>query len=251
VSATPGPRSEALRPLPRPRLYEQLVEHLLTHVRDEGLRPGDRLPPERELASLLGVSRASVSQALVALEVQGVVDVRHGDGAVLRDVPAQPQIVAALRARRRRLTEVIEAREALEVKLAELAAVRRDEDDLQQLDAALARMADDVVAGGRGEAGDARFHAAVTAAAHSGLLADLMAEIDVAVRESRTESLSQPDRPQRSLDGHRAIAEAIRAGDASAARDAMRAHLALVSDVALLHLDEEWPSGPGSPPRPA
>ena len=64
------------------------------------MKVGDRLPAERELATQLGVSRASVSQALVALEVQGVIDVRHGDGAVILDVSAERQIRAALRARR-------------------------------------------------------------------------------------------------------------------------------------------------------
>lgn len=234
MAASRRPAADPLRPVNRPRLYEQLVERLLAHVHEEGLRPGQRLPPERELAQLLGVSRASVSQALVALEVQGVVDVRHGDGAILRSVPAQRQLIATLRTRRRRLTDVIEAREALEVKLAELAAARRGEDDLRRIDDALAVMATQVAEGGRGEEGDEQFHDAVTSAAHSGLLADLMAEIAVAIRESRTESLAQPDRPQQSLDGHRAIAEAIRAGDSVAARAAMREHLAMVSDVALL-----------------
>ncbi len=125
--------SARLRPVSRPRLYEQLVERLLDYIHSERMKVGDRLPAERELATQLGVSRASVSQALVALEVQGVIDVRHGDGAVILDVPAERQILAALRARRNRLREVIEAREALEVRLAALAARRCTPEDLQRL----------------------------------------------------------------------------------------------------------------------
>ncbi|GAA1390420.1 FadR/GntR family transcriptional regulator [Pseudonocardia kongjuensis] len=226
-------RPATLQPLTRPRLYEQLVERLLEHVTEHRLGPGDRLPPERELAGRLGVSRASVVQALVALEVQGVIEVRHGDGAVIREVPADRQVLAAVRAREHRLREVIEAREALEVRIAALAAQRRTEQDLRRIDESLAGMAADIAAGGRGIAADEEFHAAVTAAAHSGLLATLMGEIAGLIRESRIESLSRPGRPAESLAGHRAVLLAIRAGDPVAASAAMGEHIAAVSDVAL------------------
>ncbi|GAA2901666.1 FadR/GntR family transcriptional regulator [Pseudonocardia halophobica] len=229
-----APRSGALRPMSRPRLYEQLVGQLLEYIAEEGLAVGDRLPAERELATQLQVSRASVSQALVALEVQGVVDVRHGDGAVILDIPPGRQVLTALRARRRRLQEVIEAREAMEVKLAALAAARRDDHDLAVIDEALAHMEREIERGERGTSGDERFHAAVTAAAHSGLLGDLMAEISELIRESRVESLAQPGRPEESLRAHRAVAAAIRAGDAEAAARTMSRHIASVSDVGLL-----------------
>ena len=81
----------------RPRLYQQLAEHITTFIEAQGLSPGDRLPPERELAVELGVSRATLAQALVALEMQGRVAVRHGDGAIVLD-PAErvAAVVAAL-----------------------------------------------------------------------------------------------------------------------------------------------------------
>ncbi|MEI4277139.1 FadR/GntR family transcriptional regulator [Klenkia terrae] len=221
-------------PLRRNRLYEQVVHQLLTWASSAGLGPGDRLPAERELAASLGVSRATLAQALVALEVTGVVAVRHGDGTVLLVAPRADTVLAALQTRREDLGDVIEAREALEVRLAGLAARRRTEADLAEIDAALDAMAADVAAGGRGVAGDERFHAAVTAAGHSALLARFMAEISDRVRESRIESLAQEGRPHRSLDGHRAIAEAIRAGDEAAAGAAMAAHIQMVSDVPLL-----------------
>ncbi|GAA0899428.1 FadR/GntR family transcriptional regulator [Pseudonocardia zijingensis] len=229
--------NDALRPFVRPRLYEQLVERLLDHIQVEGLQVGDRLPPERDLAAQLAVSRASVSQALVALEVQGVIDVRHGDGAVILDIPPERQVLAAIGARRNRLREVIEAREALEVKLAALAAERRTDADLDAIDHSLDAMAEDVAGGGRGVAGDELFHAAVTAAAHSGLLGRMMAEISELIRETRIESLAQPGRPSESLEAHRKVADAIRRGDAAAAGAAMAAHIAAVSDVGLLRQD--------------
>jgi GntR family transcriptional regulator, transcriptional repressor for pyruvate dehydrogenase complex len=223
-----------LRPVARPRLYEQVAQQILTWVRDNGLQVGDRLPPERDLAARLGVSRATVSQALVAMEVVGVIHVRHGDGAVLVDTSGAPKVVAALRRHAQQLPDIIEAREALESKLAALAAVRRTDEDLARIDAALAAMRQDIAAGGRGVEGDEAFHAAVTDAGHSALLQQLMSEISHLIKETRIESLSQPGRPQESLEGHRAIASAIRDQNPDAAAAAMRAHIDKVSDVALL-----------------
>lgn len=231
-------RSPAAFPgrLNRSRLYEQVAEQITAWITDNGLAPGDRIPPERELATRLGVSRATLSQALVALEVIGVVAVRHGDGTVVtRNAPdGSARIVEAIRAHADRLPEIIDTRDALETKLAALAAQRRTDEDLARIDAALDGMAADIEAGGRGVAGDEEFHGAVTAAAHSLLLGRLMEEISELIRETRLESLSQPDRPRASLAGHRAVAEAIRASDPAAAAATMHDHVAMVSDVALL-----------------
>lgn len=218
----------------RPRLYEQVARQILTWVTENGLKVGDRLPPERELAARLRVSRATVSQALVAMEVVGVVAVRHGDGAILVDSSGSSKLVQALRKHAQRLPDIIEAREALETKLAALAAVRRTDEDLEMIEQALAVMERDIVAGGRGVEGDELFHAAVTAAGHSSLLARLMGEISDLIKETRIESLSEPGRPRDSLEGHRKIADAIRRGEVEAAAAAMHDHVVMVSDIALL-----------------
>lgn len=84
-TAGEGTTQRGPRPLARPRLYEQLADHIGDFIEAQGLAPGDRLPPERRLAKDLGVSRATLSRALVALEVRGRLEVRHGDGAVVRD----------------------------------------------------------------------------------------------------------------------------------------------------------------------
>ena len=230
-----GSRSfTGLKPLSRPRLYEQVAEQIMGWIDENGLKPGDRLPPERELAARLGVSRATVSQALVALEVIGVVAVRHGDGAMLTETRSSTKIIDAIRAHATRLPEIIEARDALESKLAALAAQRRSDDDMARIDGALDEMARDIDGGGRGVEGDELFHAAITAAAHSTLLARMMAEISDLILESRIESLSQPGRPRDSLKAHRKIADAIRSKDSRAAAEAMHDHVEMVSDVALL-----------------
>src|SRR6266508_57946 len=188
VTAMEGPSEPArARLVARPRLYEQLVERLLALVHELHLAPGDRFPPERELAAALDVSRATLRQALVALEVQGVVEVRHGNGAILRANPPHDTVLDAFRAHARRLPDVIDARMALEVHIAELAAQRRTDHDLAQIDTALDLMGEQIERGERGLEGDERFHAAVTTAAHSELLADLIAKVALLEHATRDE----------------------------------------------------------------
>jgi len=225
---------EQLRPVTRPRLYEVIVEQLCAYIADNEMMPGEKLPAERDLATKLSVSRASLSQALVALEVQGVLSVRHGDGAILVRRPTEERAIRALREHADRIPDVIEAREALEVKLAGLAAARRTDAEMAAIDAAIATMEAEVEAGERGVVGDEMFHEAITAAAHSSLLAKLMHEISGLIRETRIESLSQANRPRASLEGHRKIADAVRKQDPREASRAMAEHIRLVSDVALL-----------------
>lgn len=218
----------------RPRLYEQLVEQILAYIESAQLVPGDLLPAERDLAERLGVSRATLAQALVALEVLGVIDVQHGTGAVLARRPSVASVIKGLREHQSRLPDIVEARSTLEVKLAGLAAERRTDEDLAAIDAALEVMASEIGEGDRGAHGDELFHQAVTGAAHSTVLAQLMAVIAEMILETRIESLGQPGRPEQSLASHRKIADAIRAQDPDGAAGAMLAHIELVSDLELL-----------------
>ena len=228
------PSTDSLRAPDRRRLYEQLADRLLDYIEVTGLAVGDRLPSERDLAEALQVSRASVRQATVALEVRGTLEVRHGDGIYLRSMPDDPGRLMELMTRRHRLPEILEAREALETQLATLAAARRTDADIETMVKALDAMAADIAEGGLGEEGDRLFHEAVTAAARSPLLAEFMAALAAPIAETRRSSLSEPDRPPRSLHAHQRILEAIRNGDAAGARQAMRRHVKMVADIGLL-----------------
>lgn len=213
------------------------------YIDQAGLEPGDRFPAERELAARLGVSRATLKQAIVVLEVQGILEVRQGDGTFLRHPEALKEPLTRLIEKRQLLPEVMEAREALECKLAELAAQRRTDEDLQAIDQALANMEVDILSGGIGAEGDREFHGAVTRAAKNALLAKLMETLDHEIHETRIESLSEPGRPPRSLAGHRRIAQAVRDGNPRASRKAMHDHLKVVANVRLmrwkLEVDEQ------------
>ena len=226
--------SEALRPVERPRLYEQLVHRLRDHIEEAGLQAGDRLPSERELAERLGVSRNTLKQATVALEVQGLVEIRHGGGTYLRSDNLAAEPIATMLERKQRLPDILDAREALETKLAELAATRRTDDDLAEMDAAIDAMSRTIKSGGLGDEDDRRFHSAVTAAAHSPILAEFYRQLAPKISESRIESLRQPRRPASSLVQHQRIVEAIRAGAPKRAVTAVRGYVRTVGDVRLL-----------------
>ena len=240
------PSTEALRAPDRRRLYEQLAARLLDYVEVTGLGVGDRLPSERDLAEALHVSRASVRQATIALEVRGTLEVRHGDGIYLRSLPDDSGRLMELTTKRHRLPAILEAREALETQLAALAAARRTGADIAAMDQALDLMAADIDAGGLGEEGERLFHEAITRAARSPLLADFMAGLAVPISETRHSSLAEPGRPPRSLRAHRRILEAIRRGDVPGARQAMRRHVNMVADIGLLRWSAVQPHGDGA-----
>lgn len=229
-------RPPLVRRVSRPSLYEAILGRLREYAKEAGLTRGDRLPSERDLAEQLGTSRASVKQALIVLEVQGLVETRHGGGTFLLRDELAAESLEKLLDRRARLPHVMEARAGLECQLAELAAVRRADADLEEMDAALELMASENLGDDAAAEGDRRFHAAIARAAGNPLLSRFLAEIADEVRESRLESLRQPGRPAQSLKQHRAVADAVRRQDPAAARRAMRRHLVSVSQVRLL----EW-----------
>jgi GntR family transcriptional repressor for pyruvate dehydrogenase complex len=235
-----APSTAALRPLERSRrLYEDVGERLGDFVRESKMTRGDQFPAERELATRLRVSRTSVRQSFVVLQALGFVDVRQGEGVFLRRTRGFGESLARVLERRRRLPEVLDAREALEVKLAELAAAHRGDEDLAAMKAALSKMEAEISSGGLGIDGDAAFHHAIALAARNHILLHLIDAMAEVIQESRVESLTEPGRPPRSLEAHRRILAAIEAKDTLLAADAMRQHLRVVADVSLLRWQPE------------
>jgi GntR family transcriptional repressor for pyruvate dehydrogenase complex len=222
-----GAAADFLTPPPRLRLYEEVARRIVVYIQGLGLEPGDRLPSERELAHRLAVSRTSVRQAVVALTTSGVIEVRRGDGMYVSAIPARQ----ALSDVGLPDTDVTDAREAIEVKLAELAAVRRTDNDLEAMERSIDDMAADIASGGIGKVAASRFHDAVTRAAQNGVLARLMDELRDDFDAARMICLEHPDRPRRSLEHHRLILSTIRGGDPDSAAHAMRLHLRVMADL--------------------
>jgi GntR family transcriptional repressor for pyruvate dehydrogenase complex len=225
-----------LEPIRRSPLYEAVVERLRAFIDVQQLRPGDRLLSERELAQRLGVSRTSVRQALTALKVGGLVDIRHGDGVYLVRSPEDvvPSLAQSLLDSHAQLPAVMEVREALETQTARLAARRRTEADLDEMRRALTEMSTVLDAGEDAADADRRFHGAIAAASHNEFLVSLMDQLADHIDQTRRASLSRPGRPPRSLMAHDAILHAIEAQDEDGAAQAMRDHLKVVADVAFV-----------------
>jgi GntR family transcriptional repressor for pyruvate dehydrogenase complex len=234
-----SPSTTALRPLERSRLYEDVGERLAEFVAESGMVPGDQFPTERDLAHRLRVSRTSVRQSFVVLQALGFVDVRHGEGMFLRRTRGFGDSLTKLLERRRRLPDVLEAREALEVKLAELAAAHRGDRDLKAMKAAIKAMAVEIEGGGLGTDGDAAFHHAIALASRNEILLHLIDAMAEVIQESRVESLSEPGRPPLSLQAHGRILAAIESRSPALAAEEMRRHLRVVADVSLLRWQPE------------
>jgi GntR family transcriptional regulator, transcriptional repressor for pyruvate dehydrogenase complex len=211
-----------LEPIRRKPLYVEVADRLREFIAVQDLRPGDRLLSERELARRLGVSRTSVRQALTALRVAGLVDIRHGDGVFLRHAPeeARPQELGEAE-----LSEIMEVREALETQTARLSARRRSQSDLAEMRGAVRAMASAIEQGEDGAAGDRRFHAALVKAAGNSLLARLVEQLTTPIERTRHAALSGAVEVSRLIAGHRRTVDAIGRRDESAAAEAMRAHL--------------------------
>jgi GntR family transcriptional regulator, transcriptional repressor for pyruvate dehydrogenase complex len=208
------------------------AEIVVRHVRgliDQGeLRPGDRLPPERELAVQLGVSRPSVRAGLRSLAAIGVLQTRHGAGTFITDGPptlgAEPlSFLAALHGFTR--DEMFEARRALEAGVAALAAERATDDQIATIAEEVTSMFASIDDPQAFLVHDIRFHRAVAVACRNPILASLVEMVSALFYEQRRKTVHYGNDLKDSAQAHRAIYHAIRARDAKRARTAMYEHL--------------------------
>ncbi|MGI8413874.1 MAG: FadR/GntR family transcriptional regulator [Solirubrobacteraceae bacterium] len=207
--------------------YESVQMQVRAFAREAGLEAGDRLPPERQLARELGVSRNSLREALMVLRVEGLVDIQQGNGAyLLRSVDdVVPPIAAGLRASHPHLPATGEVRNALEALAAQLAAGRRDDRDMEAMVTSIRQMQDEISRGGSGIEGDRLFHRAILNASRNPVLADLLDAISEGSAQIANASLSRESQPPRSLAAHRLIFEAVVAREPELSRRLMHEHL--------------------------
>ena len=209
---------------------EQVVSHVRHLIERGALRPGDRLPAERDLAAHVGVSRPTVRAGLRALAAIGVVQSRHGSGTYIPDGPPSLgtdalSFLAALHGFTRE--EMYEARRILEVGAAGLAAERATPDQIatlaEEVASLFAAMSDAQVF----LVHDINFHRAVAAASGNPIVASLMEMVSALYYERRRDTATRAsDRDMRdAAEMHRRIYQAIRSHDADEARRAMHTHL--------------------------
>ena len=208
---------------------QQVVDRILDLVRTGMLRAGDRLPSERELIDIFGISRPSLREALRALSILGVVDSRHGGGAFVTDLEARTLLAPLdffLSLSETNLADAFEARRTVEIAIVRRAAAEatpEDVDELRGMLAAHAKLFADPV-GFR--ILDSRFHARLSATAGNVVLERLAYALYNMGLDIRRRATEDPALIRRSLEEHTAIVRAIAAGDPDAAALAMAAHLA-------------------------
>jgi GntR family transcriptional regulator, transcriptional repressor for pyruvate dehydrogenase complex len=173
VSKTKRVRQVRLEPIPRTTLTQALFKRLVGHVVTGDWKEGERIPAERELSERLGIGRASLREALKALELMGMLDSRVGDGTFVRarsEFLSQPLMWALSGTQHSELEALMEARMVLEEKLAALAAERATAEEVRRISAAIEDMRTHLDDPAEALEADMRFHVAVAEAAHNQIL---------------------------------------------------------------------------------
>jgi GntR family transcriptional regulator, transcriptional repressor for pyruvate dehydrogenase complex len=221
------------------RRYEQVAEQIRRLIGSGALKPGDLLPPERELAEKLGVGRSSVRDAVRTLEVMGILEPRQGHGTVVRDLSADALVVplaSVLQHKRVLVTDLLDVRRMIEPHLAARAARNATEDEVRYMAAVLERHEAKLARGEEAVDEDSEFHYAIAMAARNAVVLRVLDVLMDLLRESRSRSLQVPGRPKRSFDGHRRILRAIQRRDAGAAEAAVHKHLQEIEEIVMRQL---------------
>lgn len=205
------------------------ITHIKEMILNGELSPGDRLPPEKELSEKLGLSRSSLREAVKALELIRVLDVRRGDGTYVTSL--EPGLLAEAMGfvvdlhRDSSVLELLEVRRILEPSAAGLAAQRRDEEHLAALEESISHV------NARTELPeliehDLQFHSIIAQSAKNSYLETLLDALSSKTVRARVwRGLTQDNAVQRTLDEHQAILAAIRNADADLARALVTAHI--------------------------
>lgn len=215
-------------PLKRAGLTELLVARILGLVTTGNLKPGDQLPAERKLAETFAVSRPTLREAMRALAVLGVVEVRHGGGVFVSQLEASDLLAPLAFFLTLRTTEVdklYEARRLIESEIAALAASRGEEAEFDALDALIALQERAESNPARYRDFDTAFHKKLGELAQNAFLSRAAQSLNVLGQEFRKVASETPNVISTSIEDHRAIVAAIRRRDGAAARRAMIAHM--------------------------
>ena len=228
------------------RLYEQIVDQVEERILSGELNPGDKLPPERELARQFGVSRTAVREAIKALSLKGLIAVYPGRGTFVIDstsMAVRHSIDLLIKVGRKDgLTALVEVREILEPEIAALAANRATEEQIATMQETVIAMDKAMQDPNTFIEADLDFHLALAQATNNALIPALIDSLVDLLREHRMRAASVEGGLERGQPFHKLIIDAIRRKDEDTARETMRAHLKQVREelkVALNEIDQE------------
>jgi GntR family transcriptional repressor for pyruvate dehydrogenase complex len=235
---TSTPSELGLEAIPRNRVYTKVAAQLQAHILNK-LKPGDMLPPERELVKRFGVSRSSIRDAIRSLEAVGLLEPRQGVGTVVRDLSSDAvvnPVAGALLQKRRVINELLDVRMIIEPALARRAALHASAEQIDEMQEILSRQEEKTRRGELATEEDSAFHYTIALAADNSVMLKLANVLMDLLRETRERSLQVGGRPQKSLAAHRRILAALKKGDAAAAEAATRRHLLEIERIVLQKL---------------
>jgi GntR family transcriptional regulator, transcriptional repressor for pyruvate dehydrogenase complex len=237
MPGTESPAKVGFEAVPRSKVYQEVARQLERRITDE-LRPGDLLPPERELVRTMGVSRDSVRNAIRTLELMGLLEPRQGIGTVVCSRAAKPThaLATALREKRKMVAELIDVRKMIEPPLAGRAALHVSRNAIADMEDILVGQEEKVHRGELGIEEDSEFHYAIALASENAVILKVVDVLMDLLRETRESSLQVEGRQEKSLAGHHRILSMLKLGDAAGAESAMRRHLQEIETVVLKKL---------------
>ncbi|WP_308467064.1 FadR/GntR family transcriptional regulator [Rathayibacter soli] len=224
--------ASALDALPSSTPVSAVARRLLDLFTSGSIAPGTRLPPERQLAEILGVGRSAVREALAALEILGIVDVRPGSGTYLRGNASEllPQTLRwGLLIGERNTAELLELRSGLEIHVTRLAAGRSDPAVCDDLGIQLERMRKSLADLKAFAQADSEFHRTLAAAANNAVLIDLLHVARSLLQVYADRAVHGTDEALTAVAEHDAVYRAVCAGDEDAAASAMATHMTTAS----------------------
>ena len=219
-----------LEPIEQKTMTELVAQRLVGLLSDGVLKPGDRLPAERDLAQKLNVSRTTVREALKLLTLSGLLEARRGDGTYVRQDFTNflsQQIEWPILLSASEVDMIVEVREGLEARAARLAAERATPEDILRMGVYREMQEIDVRDVERATDLDLEFHNAIAHTSHNDLLFRLMSSLQNILRQYIALANQQADELETTVAEHQAIYEAIAARDPDAAERAMMDHLAI------------------------
>jgi len=219
----------------RSKVYEEVALQLERLILKK-LRPGDKLPSERELAEMLKVSRSSIRDAIRSLELMGLVEPRQGAGTVVCEVSAESllsPLTGLLVRQQEHIAELLDFRKMLEPSLAARAATHASPEDIAEMEGILARQEEKLRRGEVAIDEDSEFHYSIAVASNNSVVLKLLDVLMDLLRDTRERSLQVKGRPQKSITAHRRILAAIKRHDAEAANAAMRRHIEDIEEIVI------------------
>ena len=211
-------------------LPKRIAERILTLIRENHFGPGDRLPPERELATMMQVSRPSVREALQALSILNIVEIRQGAGTYVTSL--EPQLLVeplnfVFSLDNSTLLELAAARKILEVGIAAIAAQNITDEEIAALEACLEKSSAAVASDDYNAflQSDIELHSIIATASRNPILIRFMDSISQLGLASRQQTVKIPNLAREGVDNHRALVAALKAHNPEAAKQAMLEHL--------------------------